>query len=471
MPSLNTKLATAPNVSANYVLKATTSTTIGNSLIYDDGTNVGIGTSSPSKKLEIVSNTSQDGIKISGSSNPRLTIIDTTNSVQFDALTTDTEAVLRTDTNHPLVLSTNGTARLTISSTGNVGIGTTSPSYKLHIIESTTNGRAVQGVATATSGTNYGAVLVAEGIGATKNIGLYASAEGATTNVAAIFDKGNVGIGTSSPSQKLEVYAGASDGVKINALDVPSLFLYAQSGTVKNWGIAATNLVAGDFGIYQSNSNGGNPITAGTSRLYITSGGEVLIGGTSTTGSGLTIYNSSVGGTGTEIRCTATSGNNVVMYARMGVSGTTSNYFFAAQDNTQDKIYIYGNGNIVNRNNSYGTLSSDIKLKQDIVDANSQWDDIKNLRVVNFRYIDDVERDGEAALKQIGFIAQEVEQVSPSLVYETKSPESEDTWKSIKTSIIHLKALKALQEAMAKIEELETKLQDQQQTINSLINR
>jgi hypothetical protein len=79
---------------------------------------IGIGTASPAKALEIISNTSQDGIKISGTSNPRLTIIDTTNNVQFDALTTDTEAVLRTDTNHPLHFSTNGTLRLTITSTG-----------------------------------------------------------------------------------------------------------------------------------------------------------------------------------------------------------------------------------------------------------------------------------------------------------------------------------------------------------------
>jgi hypothetical protein len=85
---------------------------------------VGIGTSSPTKALEILSNTSQDGIKISGASNPRLTIIDTTNSVQFDALTTDTEAVLRTDTNHPLHLSTNGTERMRITSAGNLLMGT-----------------------------------------------------------------------------------------------------------------------------------------------------------------------------------------------------------------------------------------------------------------------------------------------------------------------------------------------------------
>jgi hypothetical protein len=94
----------------------------------DASGNVGIGTSSPGKKLDILSNTSQDGIRISGSSNPRLTIIDTTTPVQFDALCTDTEAVLRTDTNHPLVFSTNGTERARIDSDGILLVGKTSTS-------------------------------------------------------------------------------------------------------------------------------------------------------------------------------------------------------------------------------------------------------------------------------------------------------------------------------------------------------
>ena len=39
-----------------------------------------------------------------------------------------------------------------------------------------------------------------------------------------------------------------------------------------------------------------------------------------------------------------------------------------------DSIYIYANGNIQNTNNSYGQIS-DVKLKENIVDAGSQWDD------------------------------------------------------------------------------------------------
>ena len=88
------------------------------SMRIDSSGNMGIGTTTPGKKLDILSNTSQDGIRISGSANPRLTIIDTTTPVQFDALCTDTEAVLRTDTNHPLVFSTNGTERARLNTTG-----------------------------------------------------------------------------------------------------------------------------------------------------------------------------------------------------------------------------------------------------------------------------------------------------------------------------------------------------------------
>ena len=103
---------------------STSALATGSGLVFD-GTNLGVGTSSPAKKLDILSNTSQDGIRISGSTNPRLTIIDTTTPVQFDALCTDTEVVLRTDTNHPLVLSTNGTERMRLPAAGGVQAVTT----------------------------------------------------------------------------------------------------------------------------------------------------------------------------------------------------------------------------------------------------------------------------------------------------------------------------------------------------------
>jgi hypothetical protein len=136
----------------------------------------------------------------------------------------------------------------------------------------------------------------------------------------------------------------------------------------------------------------------------------------------------------------------------------TTNYFFACDDSTQRKAVIYSNGTFGSRTGSYGSILSDEKYKTEIVSANSQWEDIKKLRVVNFKFKDDIELQGENALRQIGFIAQEVEKVSPNLVFESYDKDSKESWKSVKTSIIEIKAIKALQEAMSRIEILEEKI-------------
>ena len=116
-------------------------------------------------------------------------------------------------------------------------------------------------------------------------------------------------------------------------------------------------------------------------------------------------------------------------------------------------IIIYSNGNIINTNNSYGAIS-DIKLKENVVDANSQWDDIKALQVRKYNFKEDQTH------TQIGLVAQEVELVSPGLV--TESPDRDEdgndlgtVTKSVNYSVLYMKAVKALQEAMERIETLE----------------
>jgi hypothetical protein len=131
-------------------------------------------------------------------------------------------------------------------------------------------------------------------------------------------------------------------------------------------------------------------------------------------------------------------------YSASGVNGGTTS------------IKIWSNGNVVNTNNSYGSLS-DIKLKENIVDANSQWDDLKALQVRNYNF-----KEGQTHT-QIGLIAQEVELVSPGLV--TESPDRDEdgndlgtVTKSVNYSVLYMKAVKALQEAMERIETLESRL-------------
>ena len=63
-------------------------------------------------------------------------------------------------------------------------------------------------------------------------------------------------------------------GLTINSADVSAIQFNVAAGNQKNWGFASTLLAAGDFGLYQSTSNGGNPITAGAVQLYFTSTGE-----------------------------------------------------------------------------------------------------------------------------------------------------------------------------------------------------
>lgn len=71
------------------------------------------------------------------------------------------------------------------------------------------------------------------------------------------------------------------------------------------------------------------------------------------------------------------------------------------------------NGNVTNTNNSYGAIS-DQKLKQDIIDAKSQWDDLMALRVRKYR----LKIDPTGPL-MMGLIAQEAELVSPGLIETT----------------------------------------------------
>jgi hypothetical protein len=120
---------------------------------------------------------------------------------------------------------------------------------------------------------------------------------------------------------------------------------------------------------------------------------------------------------------------------------------------------VFTNGNTQNTNNSY-TGISDLKLKENVVDAGSQWSDIKELRVRKYNF---KEETGHETHTQIGLIAQEAELVSPGLVIESPDRNAEGkilgtTTKSVNYSVLYMKAVKALQEAMERIETLEAKV-------------
>jgi len=204
---------------------------------------------------------------------------------------------------------------------------------------------------------------------------------------------------------------------------------------------------------------------------------------------------------------TVGSGNVFMFLWRMTTApdDNTSTFLYADDgDGSTNRIRIDSDGDVKNHDNSYGS-TSDERIKQDITDANSQWDDIKALKVRNFKKKDDVRQYGDKAWSQIGVIAQELEKVSPKLIrensvsvgdilssdefgtleddtdnpksyyvdgdtipngkkvgdakeYHKKVKEQKTTVKSVNYSILYMKAVKALQEAMTRIETLEAKV-------------
>jgi len=84
------------------------------------------------------------------------------------------------------------------------------------------------------------------------------------------------------------------------------------------------------------------------------------------------------------------------------------------------------------------------------------WDKFKALEIVTFKYKDQTHED-----TNIGVIAQQVEAVAPEFVDNDgfgETPEGEEPLKAIYTADLYHAAIKALQEAMARIETLEAEV-------------
>ena len=161
-------------------------------------------------------------------------------------------------------------------------------------------------------------------------------------------------------------------------------------------------------------------------------------------------YNSNTGNNSLTVGSAAAAGTSVAHY--IGAYGAT-----AVNTGTASFI-VWTNGDVVNTNNSYGSIS-DAKLKENIVDANSQWNDLKAIQIRNYNFIE-----GQTHT-QIGVVAQEVETVSPGLVSESPDRDEDGNdlgtvTKSVNYSVLYMKAVKALQEAMERIEALEQRLTD-----------
>jgi hypothetical protein len=210
----------------------------------------------------------------------------------------------------------------------------------------------------------------------------------------------------------------------------------------------------------------------GNPRIVSDSAGKVGIGYASTAYSAqLHSHIAEADNPAADIRSNSSSYTNNVILVGSSTTTTNSTYNHIRADihGVAQKFAVRDSGNVVNANNSYGSMS-DERIKSEIADASSQWNDIKSLKVRKFKKYDTGDE------LNIGVVAQEVETAGMNGLVEESNPdkyhiahnsefgtldsdgevnEIKQKVKSVKYSVLYMKAIKALQEAMTRIETLE----------------
>jgi len=332
-----------------------------------------------------------------------------------------------------LYFNTNGAVRAVINSSGNVGIGTSSPLSRFTVSQTGTATISLESAGAWNSG-----------IGVTSGGSLVFYNPLATERMR-IDSSGNVGIGTSAPGQKLDVTtAGGDDGIALNNSSTTGgrVRLNSTGTGGRNYHITSTADGSGDGGgkfIIRDST------ASDAARLAIDASGNVGIGVTGPSGrldvraaSGPTAvinsYNDS------------TTGNVYSYFSNLQNTGnSTSSYHYAGVTQGVNIWYLYGNGT--------SSWSSDYRLKKNIESTRDGYlDDICKLRVVKYNW----HTDAEDKPRELGLIAQEVEEVFPGLVEEALHTldDTEIKYKVLKGSVLPYMLLKALQEAATKIDAL-----------------
>ena len=342
----------------------------------------------------------------------------------------------------------NAAYAMVVDKSGNLGIATTSPGYKLDVnngggsiagFRVSGNDQANVRMRLENSGSGGRTWELVGGLPGVNNANFSIRDVTGSTTPLTIDSSGNLGIATTSPASKLHVAGNIQIGAG-NDLRFSSTAYITPEDNVSGARIVTPGLI----GFHAGGSERGRFSAEG---YFKASNAGTYVNATST-------YHE-LRNTANETACLMSCSNtgftsSVLSLTAYPVSGTGFKHLICRSDNGNDEVMnIRGDGNLYNDNGVYGTIS-DERLKQDIVDAPSQWDDIKAVRFRKYRMKSDVEADPNAP-SLLGVVAQELEQTSPGLVDDGEI-------KTVKSSILLMKAAVALQEAMARIEQLEAKV-------------
>ena len=282
-----------------------------------------------------------------------------------------------------------------------------------------------------------------------------------------------VGVGTTSMYQPFEVkftdsatsFGGTGAGGDWGA-GSRGMLLENESTVVGAKALVQYRVGDADYfaGIQRVGSNSGSFIFQRENNspdVTFTSGGLVYAGTTTADGSAHVFATSAPSSYAFKIHNT-NSNNSVAtlgLKIKYDVSPNDTNNAIELQVGNGSPFVVRNNGNVQNTNGSF-TNFSDARYKENIVDASSQWEDIKNTRIRKWNFKPEL---GWATHTMLGPVAQELELVSPGLVIDNPVLDDDnnptgEVQKSVNQSILYMKAVKALQEAMARIEELEAKV-------------
>ena len=324
-----------------------------------NGGNVGIGTTSPGAKLNVTGNYGDVIKAVSGSQSITTSFVaPTTGSGLNNIISTAGEFNIGTSDAQPFSLATSSISRVSILSGGNVGIGTTSPVSKLEV-----NGGA-DAIATVTGTTTAARLDIKtnsyhrflQTIESDGRFRLYNQTT--STEQLTVTNAGNVGIGTTSPNNKLDVNGGA----RVNGIL-----------TLNRGSIAGLKFSRGsDFYLGIDNSGNLNFLNDSASSLGVwKNDGNVGIGTTSPSYK-LTSYSTTSEGDGTdEFPIVAGKANAIGNFTGIGLAS-----------------YIAANGAVkagiaLERVSSYGTgklhfLNSDTLSNSDATLSDSKMTILRN---------------------------------------------------------------------------------------------
>ena len=278
-----------------------------------------------------------------------------------------------------------------------------------------------------------------------------------------IASDGDVGIGTTSPNTTLHTATGSNGSGLIDVARFQNVGTSAGDGGRIQL-TAGTSTSGAGIGCLGDSLNSAHLVFhsgGNNERMRITSGGDLSIGTTSGTHR-LESHSTKVNYASAKILSNTGSGSTEYGFISQlnGDPNNTTNYLYLGGSPSTTRYVVYSNGNVANTNNAYGVYS-DVKLKENIVDANPQLEKIKQLRIRNYNLKTDPDK------KLIGLVAQEAETIFPKLIDIQEDTETDEngaivktgeTTKLIKFSVFVPVLIKAIQELSTKLEAAEARI-------------